>query len=296
MRRYCRRRRRGYVLIMTLAVLVLATTVMVGVSRAALHHANAARDAQDELQRRYGSASIRAALLGRAESVLALAEAAQGRRLASTAASVQLGSRVFDVVVSDEQAKANVNRMLETAVDRASLETRLREAMTGTGLGRTVRLRPAADNGDVGRQRVTGIGQVFDLTQASPERLLDPRTGALHMLTIWGDGRVNVRRASPAAARLALTPPLSAVEVARLLDGRPSLPRRSKGGTRDPLGALLESAGVASSIGGRSVPVTLSSDCHAVWITCDDGRRSWREVEVLDMSEKDSPKRSYFAW
>ena len=76
--RHLRRTRRGgYVLVVTLCLLVLATTVTVGVSRAALQHAAAARDACDGLQHRYGAASIRWALLDRSESILAQAEAKQ---------------------------------------------------------------------------------------------------------------------------------------------------------------------------------------------------------------------------
>src|SRR5256885_4397831 len=51
--------RRGYVLIVTLALLVLSATVMVGVARMAIRQTSLARQAQDDLQQHWGVASIR---------------------------------------------------------------------------------------------------------------------------------------------------------------------------------------------------------------------------------------------
>jgi len=136
--------RPGYVLVTVLALLVLSATLMVAVSRAALRHAAAARVAQDDLQHRWGVVSCRRAVLIHADQLLAIANLSPGRNnLARLNASIQLGNQSFDLIVSDEQAKANINALLEEA-DSARVESRLRQSLSGTGLLNAVRLRPTA--------------------------------------------------------------------------------------------------------------------------------------------------------
>jgi hypothetical protein len=291
-RRLHRASRRGYVLVVALALLVLAATVMVGISRAAIRHASAAREVQADLQRRYGSISIRGAVLPRAESILANAEVRSGQPVPSLRGQIQLGSCRFEIIISDEQAKANLNRVLEGSGVQ-SVETRLREAMSGTGLGRAVHVRTAP-----GRP-LTGIGQVLDLTDVSSSQLLDGnRYGAapLALVTLWGDGRINLRRASNASARLALAPPLSTIEVERLLAGAIAKRAPQPGEATDPLTRLLAEVNVQGSVQGQSIGLTLGSTCHSICVISNDGRRPWSELEILDQSDPQNPVSSYFAW
>src|SRR5688572_8165645 len=172
-----RRRRRGYVLVMTLALLVLCATMLVTVSHAALRHASAARAARDELQRRWGAVSCREAVLPNAEVILATAEATRRRPVPVLATVVRLGGHEFELVVSDEQAKANVNAVLANA-DLTRAETRIRNALAGSGLANEVRIRPTYGSivepvGAVAESaslRVAGLGQVFD--EVEPARVL----------------------------------------------------------------------------------------------------------------------------
>src|SRR5688500_14340245 len=137
-----RRRRRGYVLVMTLGLLVLCATMLVTVSHAALRHASTARAARDELQRRWGAVSCREAVLPNAEVILARAEAARRKPVpVLLTTTIRLGGHEFELVVSDEQAKANVNAVLANA-DVTRAETRIRNALAGSGLANEVRIRP----------------------------------------------------------------------------------------------------------------------------------------------------------
>jgi hypothetical protein len=285
------------VLVVALALLVLAATVMVGISRAAIRHTAAARDAHADLQRRYGSISIRAAILPRAESILVNTEAVQKQTVPTTRGQLQLGGFTFNLILSDEQAKANLNRLIQRS-DAQSVETRLRGALTGSGLGRAVRVRPAPILSDK-TVPFRGIGQVFDLTDTAPARLLNGNRfgGApLDLVTLWGDGRVNLRRASVASARLALAPPLSSVDVDRLLAGAVERQTPGPGEATDPLVRLLAKVNVPYSIAGESVGVSLGSSCHSLWVITSDGRREWCELEVLDRTDPQRPISSYFAW
>src|SRR5678815_431801 len=88
--------RHGYVLVTTLLLLVLASTLLVGIGRASVRQAVRARVAQDELQRRWGTASCREAGLPNAEG---LRRAEEGRRREPVPAvrrRVTLGGQRFD--------------------------------------------------------------------------------------------------------------------------------------------------------------------------------------------------------
>src|SRR5437762_9220133 len=168
--------RRGYVLVVTLALLVLSATVMVGVARIAIRQTSLARQAQDDLQQRWGEGSIRVAVMPFAEQILLTAETSQKRAIPILNTDITLGGQSFGVIIADEQAKANVNALL----DRANLgvvETRLRAALVGKAAAQ-VRLRPeplpprprgpatAPTTQPLLAMQISGFGQIFD--SASP--------------------------------------------------------------------------------------------------------------------------------
>ena len=62
--------RRGYVLLMTLALLVMSSTLLVTVGRIAISHAALASTAQARLQRKWGIITCRNAVLPFAEPIL----------------------------------------------------------------------------------------------------------------------------------------------------------------------------------------------------------------------------------
>src|SRR5260221_10949201 len=177
------RKHRGYVLVVTLGLLVLAAGLMVAVSRGALRHATAARLAADELQPRWGAVSCRNATLPYAEVILGSAEAERKSPLPLYRTRIQLGDETFDLTIADELAKADVNLLLDHT-DRATAENRLRQALAGSGLSSQIRLRPSGAplpapaapattkpaTQPALPQLISGFGQIF--TDASPEHLL----------------------------------------------------------------------------------------------------------------------------
>jgi hypothetical protein len=290
-----RPRRRGYVLVVTLGLLVLAATLMVSVGRASIRKASLASDAADDLQRRWGATSCRLAVMPAIESVLLDQERKIHRPVAVHRAQLTLGQQTFDLVLADEQAKANLNVLLDEG-DRASAETRIRETMTGTGVGHLIRLRPdptivssvrprTAGGGNSATtvsatqpllpRRVTGFGQIFD--DAPPAQLI----GASQWITCWGNGLVNVRRATEPGLKLAT--PLTGVEIAALL-------RLREGAT--PAG-LLRSANIKPRPG---LHLTESSTCHSLWIVARSSRREWHYFSVLDETHESSPGIVSFVW
>src|SRR4051812_47367544 len=101
-------RHRGYVLVLALGLLVLASTLLVGVGRAAVKHALAAKEAQDELQRRWAVETCRAVLLPSVEQMLERQETLRKQPAVTWSSRVKLGSVTLDCLAADEQAKVNV--------------------------------------------------------------------------------------------------------------------------------------------------------------------------------------------
>ncbi|HSW49059.1 MAG TPA: hypothetical protein VLH09_02740, partial [Bryobacteraceae bacterium] len=92
-------------------LLVLAAAALSSMCLRSLRHALESAQAAEELQRRWGMVSCQAALLPRAERVLAQAEQETASAAATCRHELRLGAQVFELVFSDEQAKVNVNRV-----------------------------------------------------------------------------------------------------------------------------------------------------------------------------------------
>lgn len=315
--------RGGYVLIVTLGLLVLSTTLLVAVGRMATQHALAARLAADEAQRRWGAESCRACLLPAAERILLTATARSGKAMPVVRRTMMLGNQQFTLIVSDEMAKANVNTLLEET-DAAAVENRLRQSLAGSGLGNAIRLRPtpadlnlfgppttrpAAQPGLAASPTITSLGQIFD--NVPPERLIaGPSEAPIDRLTCWGGGGINVMRASEAALRLAVTPRLTNVEISRLLEARDRelnpqarkllLPRDGAANATnlealDDASRLLAKARIQVRDRAR-LPLVGKSSCHSLWIIIHEPGRSWFELTVHDESDAQRPRTDAYVW
>jgi hypothetical protein len=285
--------RRGYVLILTLGLLALAATLLVGVARASLRHAVAAREAVDGLQRRVGVRSCQSVALPHAGDILIRQEQQRKAPVAVLRTSVALGGQRFDVIVADEQAKANVNALIERSPDGAA--SRLRELLEPTGVASAIRLR---------QPPVSSFGGMFD--RVSIENLANGRGGrpaALDFVTCWGTGAINARRAPESVLRVASNPPLGPNEVAQLLQLRqdrfrgvrgPSAPVPGADSSADRVGKLFsQSSGPGSGSAGG---LTTGSSCFSLWVIVRDGRRSWEHFAVRDESDPQRAQTRTFVW
>src|SRR5687767_4145203 len=104
-----RYQRRGYVLVTSLGLLVLAATLLVSMGSLSMDRAMQAREAQEELQRRWGRISAQRPVLPNVERILARLERKKQGPVASHRVSIALGAQRVELVLADEQAKANVN-------------------------------------------------------------------------------------------------------------------------------------------------------------------------------------------
>lgn len=281
-------------MLITLLVVMLAGVALGALARRSVSDAVAARTAVESLQRRWAVASARSALLGQVEEVLASAEAGldlsvyrakmaagevvvyQHAPAAELRVVCELADMPFELVLTDEQARLNVNDVLARS-DLASLQAqvrRLAEEGVGGGVLRSmpVLLRPQSTKLPGGRERMTfgSYGQVF----ASPDPAVlvggEVGRGAASRLTCWGDGRVNVRRASDAVLRAAVGRSADPQAVSDLLEVRRESPFLG-------LAAMLGRVDRLNADERRAVTLRLTdaSTCHGLWVVARGPQRSW---------------------
>jgi hypothetical protein len=277
---------------MTLVLVLLAGAAMVGLAQRSLLGALEAKSAEQELQRRWAVASLRAAMLGRLETVLDSAEADDAQRgrarfepLSRRRLTVELAGRRYHLVVTDEQAKLNANTLLRSRT-RGETVSVLRNLVGRTGPGATVRVRPTR-----GAKAVFGYGQLFE--GVPPARLVGEgrRNGLAARVTCWGDGKVNLRRASDAVIRQAIRREVGPRVVRLLLEYRRNHPG-------DGLDRLLRRIDKLGDEDRRTLQrlLTDKSDCHGLWIVTRAEERQWYTLAISVTSGREVIQWYEFAW
>jgi hypothetical protein len=323
-----RHRAGGYVLLVTVGLLVLSSTLLVAVGRVAVQHALDARIASNDLQRRWGVASCRAAILPQSDQILTRASRTTEKAIPVIRVSLPLGSQRFDIIVADEQAKANVNSMIDdVGVDAAN--DQLRAGLSGTGVIGAILLRPsylvfAAGAGDNSatttrplgpRPWVTGLGQIFDCVppQRMIGRIIGVDSSPADRVTCWGSGAINLMRAGRPALRLALGSELTDLEIDRMIEARNKALAAGGGEGRthpavatpsgppppppdaDLVTRLLFNAKVSPKHRAKLALTTVST-CHSLWLVVHDRQRSWHHLFVADDTSSLQPRIECFEW
>ncbi len=132
---------RGFALVTTLLLLTLAAVVLADISRRSMKNAATAVENEEQLQRKWAMASIRSAVLPRAERIIAGAE---GRLddddnddddpplqktkttitiMPKVIAELKLNDTKYELVISDEQAKANLNVVINGSSKEVAAKT-----------------------------------------------------------------------------------------------------------------------------------------------------------------------------
>lgn len=210
-RTYCNsdQHRRGIVLLVVLVAIIVGVATLVSLARVSMRAGVDASHARDNLQARWGSTSLRRAMLPAAPNVFeardkALRTAAQPHPPAILPGQVVLGGVPFDFLLADEDSKANVNGLfLFGGKEKTRLAVReLSGMLTG------VQLQPesvppgqgselAIEDGqeiDQLHSAFRAWGQVFDMSRMNNL----PQT--TRRLTCWGNEAINIRRAEEETA------------------------------------------------------------------------------------------------
>jgi hypothetical protein len=301
---------RGFVLLWTLALLALAAVVLTGLTRRSARRAVEAVDAQEQLQRKWAMASCRKLAKDNAEALLKLTEKRRHAAVASMSLQGVLGNIQLQARIADEQAKVNVNTIYEEmGKDRTA--TLVRDVARGAGLARVL-LRPdpryaksrrSSARTDVAAKSASTIKSASTMPTTAPAEwpafgcwaqvfdsddpavlLADSVKSPTNELTCWGDGRLNIDRASTAAIRAVLGQHLSIGVVQTLLD------ERSKNLQKSPDEWLAGMKLSAEQNQALTQLVTEQSACHSVMIHVRAGGRDWYELEVFETKPVSSQK------
>ncbi len=304
--------KRGYVLLTVLLLLSLAAVALASVCRRAVQKSLQASASSDELQRRWGAVSCRYTLLPNAENLLDDI-GPDGTPLTRVHAELQLTSTQFSLDLCDEQSKVNVNTIfLILGKARAEQAAKLLVSAGGGGMTPSFRLtvrsdvRPkplqpqqAADPDaeeaelNVGDRFPSVFGSLSEIFPgAGPSDLFPNSRGSVTTnLTCWGDGRLNVRRASLASLAQMCSPVLSTIQIQRLVTLRNQL------GDNVPVSQLLAAVHTPTSDAFTlSKRLSVTSATHSLWIVARDRTATSRELVVRDASDSDDVKSFSFQW
>ena len=212
-------RRRGYVLLIVLAVSVLVVTVLSTLAQISLRRGLQAADAERDLQQRWGGVTLQEALLKDASKIF-LAQEERAAELTpgvppppTIRDAITLSGVTFDLLLGDEDAKLNLNTVYHQS-GKMKTEDVLREVEPR--LMRAIRLVPAVKPMQLSRESrrdtdqeerseqpleapraLRSWGEVFDIGQlnrdlGSEAALPIVTTG----ITCWGGRQLNFRRAT----------------------------------------------------------------------------------------------------
>jgi hypothetical protein len=204
---------------------------------------------------------------------------------------LELGGVVFRLQVADEQAKANLNRLLVERSDEVAIE--IMRKLVRRGDLPTIRFRKSK-NFDLSPRKAAleSWGQVFE-----PAHPYDPFPAeqirlATERLTLWGpDGNLHFTAADDATlaeiASLAINP----IDANKLVALRAKSPGVE-------LGQLLDSLDLnADKRSKLELLLVDSSRCYSLWITSQDSSGMVRsKLIVQDTFDEDTKRIHVSSW
>lgn len=290
-----RRRQRGFSLVLVLVVLAVAGVLLGASARRSCRSALEASARSEQLQRTWGRRTLVGLAKRQAEAWLARQEVRDRAPARSTALSLTLGDQRFDMLLSDEQAKANIN-VLWDRFGPEELPSLLRRLQVG-GSALPVELRPGRFDDSVLSlidPEFTSPDQLFQYRHVSA--LIDVKAAALRPtamknITLWGDGRVRLLRASPRAVRTMFQGVLTRSECDDLIAAQQETPDAMVRELLDELewdNELREKARAA---------LTDHSGCFSLWIVTGRDERPVVELHVFrDVDPATNPSAKVFQW
>lgn len=272
------------------AFALVLTLVVLGVVLAALgiaamryqRHARAIERSLDELQQGAAAQSCERILLPMAEAIISTHETRERRGVSFVLLKGVLGNCQMTVAVADEQAKLNLNAVF---IDRGEqyCATTVAEMLDQNAIASckvTLRALPI-DSSVKGERPFSGFGQVFS-PNLPPMREQIGLDHPFDVLTLWGDGAVNVRRATSTVLRARLAGHYSKLQIDRLLDERSRNPLLS---VKDAMSALKVADHNSPR---RSGLLTDTSDCHSIHIMSRGTKRCAHRLVVSESQMRDA--------
>lgn len=192
--------RKGYALLLVLATLTIASVGLVTIANQTLRNNTQSLALQADLQTKWGGISCAAVALEMAGPVFEALEANNppGQPIPTQLRErLMLGNQVFDLMLGDEDAKVNLHSVA-TIAGMDTAQNTVKDLIDARYWNCTRQTPQNAANSS----KLENWGEWFDL--ASLRRMAgDDRTLAelTNNLTLWGQGRLNIHRASDQAIR-----------------------------------------------------------------------------------------------
>ncbi|MBI1335789.1 MAG: hypothetical protein GC164_02375 [Phycisphaera sp.] len=241
----------AFALIMTLVLVMLAAVALTRTAQRSLTDALRTKTALEDLQQRWTRTSLTETLLPKAVSILEAAQdpAKPEAHFTQVRLTCQLNDTDYELIVTDEQAKVNVNRLLSqrslgaAEADTATLLRDVADPYLGAG---SVRLRPVDERTlrelkHAGLSPIGSYGQVFD-PSVDVRTLVGERNrpGLADFVTCWGNGKVDVRWAPRRVIEQACERELGPRLVAAVIDARDKKPDGQLADWLATVGSLTE--------------------------------------------------------
>ena len=282
---------------MVLVLITWAGMSLAGLARRSLQLSGEAAAAQERLQRRWGTISCRQMILDRAEKLLeSRAADVKPEELTwplprALGGKFALGGLEFEVYLSDEDAKANLNAIYRHVPEKVrSIVGQLVGGAAGGGISTNVRL-PEASLLNRDPTPFQSWGQVFEPHPTNdPKRIPQSIRTATHQMTCWGSGKLNVRRADDATVRAVCETAVSADAIGQLLA------LRSEPG-QTGLSALTGRMTIHNK--DRTALRQLIIDesrCHSLWVVCRNDLRTWTTLIVDHPGDGSGSEYVHFTW
>jgi len=288
-------KRQGFVLLMALVLILLASISLVSFARSSLQLANKAAEENENLQRKWGVYSCQTVLLKRPEhffdgSYSTVAYSSEPWPLPKIVVDViELGGLQFELQLADECAKVNLNSIFRRRKQELNA---IVSSVTQSepGLRANIRL-PRTDSLNSEVAPLRSWGQIIEASERlRPSQVSDAVQNISLELTCWGSGKLNIRRASDASVLAICGEELSAEAVKRLL-----LLRREPG--EKSLSLLISRMALRSKEKTAVAKLlTDESNCYSLWIVCRNKQRSWTKLFITHPGDGSGVEKVAFTW
>ena len=294
-RRRCRRatNRQGFVLVMTLVLIVIVAITTVSLARVSLQRAMMAVDAQIELEHEWAARSCHQMLLDEAD---ALFEGLESQHLEDERNwpsprvfedAYLLNGVQYRILLSDENAKININALNRKIPLQA--EAIVRRLSGDTDLSLLQELPTALKEAAISEQPIGSWGQIFPMDTVFQNGQVGALIGATEHITCWGNGLVNVRRIGDRALLEIGRELADPSTVADLVDFRRN--------ATEPDSRQLRQSMADARDNELSSWFTDGSSCYSLWIEVDDGKRKWYHLGIVGGgNEENTAARISFHW
>ncbi len=314
--------KKGFVLLLVLVAIIIVGVSLTATARRSLDASLAAIESQRSMQRRWGMVSCQRALLPAAAGLFDVSDLKtrkmRGKQLAFPAIiedRVVLGGQTFDLLLADEDAKANLNAIYDVGSKRVC-ELSVKR-LTGAMEFRTIQLRPVRDSmsqlaaklsaasesildgenlesasfAKNGLPAFRSWGEVFDLLQINridgEDRQLAKMT---RKITLQGTGRLNVFRASDEAVLAVCTTVVQEGLAKRILA---KIRETSLGEIR-----LILERSVTNADDRKALSTLLgtSSSSFSIWIEAADKSSRQQRLALQSLNEVGTVQTTEFSY